>query len=523
MIWTLITLTGASLAVGFCLTSFLSRLFSQRVLNLANLEAQELLDEAKHSADSLLEEAKSRVADYEEELIDKFEKETSALAKKLQDHAEALNDRDADFKSQFHRKEDAYRRQAEELRKHESKVHTREKSLRARQEALEATRARYADQLAQQCGTSLDEIRSQIASRLESDHSVKTTKYWQVVDEEFQQEVEKTAKYIIRLVIDRFARPYCPERGIGNVEFDTVEIMQRTLGPDKKYLRLLEKECGVDIALNDMYISASVLGFDPVRRELGRASLERLSRERNPTENRVVDIVANTKRELFRKIHQDGKRIGDELRIKGLSLEIMNMMGTLRYRYSFAQNQYFHCGEVGFLCGLLSSELKLPVMDGRRAGLLHDIGKAMDHSIDGGHAVIGADFIQRYGEAPHIVHAVRAHHHDEPPSTDLAFLVIAADAISGARPGARRSTIDSYSQKMADLEKIGSSFEGVISTYIMSAGREVRIIVDSQRVDDHKALDLSKSIAKRIEEECSYPGLIKVTVVRETHAVDFAK
>lgn len=199
------------------------------------------------------------------------------------------------------------------------------------------------------------------------------------------------------------------------------------------------------------------------------------------------------------------------------------MLGALRYRYSFAQNQHFHVAEVGWLCGLLSSELGLSIPHGRRAGILHDIGKAMDHAKEGGHAVIGADFIKQHGEGPEVVHAVRAHHYDEQPSTDLAFLTIAADAISGARPGARRSTIDSYTQKMADLEKIGSSFDGVMATYILSAGREVRVLVDGAHIDDHKALQLSKDIAQKIEEECNYPGLIKVTVVRETHAVEYAR
>jgi ribonucrease Y len=199
------------------------------------------------------------------------------------------------------------------------------------------------------------------------------------------------------------------------------------------------------------------------------------------------------------------------------------MMGALRYRYSFAQNQHFHCAEVGYLCGLLASEIGVDSKDGRRSGLLHDIGKAMDHSKEGGHAVIGAEFIEQHGEKAPIVHAVRAHHFDETPSSDLAYLVIAADAISGSRPGARRSTGDSYSQKIADLQKIGDSFEGVLATYILSAGREVRVIVDSERIDDHKALELSKLIARKIEEECSYPGLIKLTVVRETQAVEMAK
>lgn len=511
------------LIIGFGLSHFLTRLYSQRILSVAQTEANELLAEVKAESDATIEEIKSKIADYEEELREKFEKETAPLSQKNRENEELLAEKEQDMRAEFQRRESQWQKRRDQLLNVERKNAELENRLRSRQQTMRGVFESYRDRLLSIVGGAQDELRASLRSRLESEHQVRITKAMQIVEEEFQLEAERTAKYVIRLVIDRFARPYCAERGIGNVEFPNRDIMDRTFGPNGQWLKKLEAECGVDIAVHDEYLSASTLGFDPVRRELGRASLERLSREKKPNDARVVEIVNQTKRDLYRKIRQDGNRIAQELRLSDLSPEVRNMMGALRYRYSFAQNQYFHCGEVGFLCGLLSSELKLPVVDGRRAGMLHDIGKAMDHSIDGGHAVIGADFIQKNGEAPHIVHAVRAHHHDEPPSTDLAFLVIAADAISGARPGARRSTMDSYTQKMADLEKIGSSFEGVIGVYIMSAGREVRVVVDSHRIDDIRALQLSKAIAKKIEEECSYPGLIKVTVVRETQAVDYAK
>jgi ribonucrease Y len=193
------------------------------------------------------------------------------------------------------------------------------------------------------------------------------------------------------------------------------------------------------------------------------------------------------------------------------------MMGSLRFRYSFTQNQYFHCGEVGWLAGLLAAELRgVDIKKARRSGMLHDLGKAMDHELEGGHAVIGADFIQKRNEAADVVHAVKAHHYDEQPSSDMAFLVIAADAISGARPGARRSTVESYNQKVTELEAIARSFDGVTDCYILSGGREVRVMVNSKKIDDTKALRLSHDIAERIENECNYPGQIKVVIVRET-------
>ncbi len=288
-------------------------------------------------------------------------------------------------------------------------------------------------------------------------------------------------------------------------------------------IQLLEKLCGIDIIYNERANSLSVSGFDPVRRELARATMEKLVHQREVNEDVINRVMAKCKRDLFKKIKDDGNRIAKELKLQNLSDEIRNMMGALRYRYSFTQNQFFHCSEVGHLCGLLASELDETAKTARRSGMLHDIGKAMDHSLDGGHAVIGADFIEKNGEAEDVVHAVRAHHHDERPSTDLAFLVIGADAISGARPGARRSTASTYMQKMDQLLEIGNGFKGVKDTYILNAGREVRVLVDNKGMSDLKALDLSRDIAKKIEEECNYPGTIKVTVVRESQAVEMAR
>ena len=245
--------------------------------------------------------------------------------------------------------------------------------------------------------------------------------------------------------------------------------------------------------------------------------------KKNVNQASIERLVSKSKKQLFKKIRTDGNRLAKELDLKGLHPEIRNMMGALRYRYSFSQNQHFHCAEVGWLCGLLSSEIQLDVRRGRRAGMLHDLGKAMDHSIDGGHAVIGADFIDKHGEKEDVVHAVRAHHYDETPSSDLAYLVIAADAISGARPGARRSTAESYMHKMHELERIGSSMPGVLQTFILSAGREVRVMVDANKIDDQQSMELSQELAKKIEEDMVYPGTIRVTVVRETLAVEYAK
>lgn len=334
-----------------------------------------------------------------------------------------------------------------------------------------------------------------------------------------KQNLQKDSLFILNLVLNRFDRIYCPERGISPVSFKTEEHLKRVIGHQQIYINEIEKDCGVDIVISKEDLQASIFGIDPVRRELGRITLKRLSKRNKIDKTSLQKIVKQSKKDLFIKIREDGQKICQKLKLKNVHPEVKNMMGALRYRYSFAQNQYFHCEEVGWLCGLLNAELSMSIKPAQRAGMFHDIGKAMDHSIEGSHAVIGAEFLSKYKEKEEILHPVRAHHHDEPPSTILAHLVIVADAISGSRPGARRFTEDSYNQKMLNLERIIESFPHIEDAYIMSAGREMRVIVNNKKVNDKEALNLSQKIARKIEKECSYPGLIKVTVVRHSEKV----
>lgn len=489
----------------------------------AQAEADEIFAAANESAEILMTEAKERAEDYESQAQERFERDFSRREERIAEQEEKLKDLEARLKERVKSREDIFNKKKSLVDKFAELVGHKEQRFQKIRDEEKALLNSYLEKLSSRSDVPMAEIKAALCEEMVNEAQVKAGKLLQTLEEDINTDSEKLAKKIIGIALNRFARSYCDERGIGYVYLANEKVRQRVLGPERCNLAILEKACGVDLIYNEELTSVSVSGFDPVRRELARATLEKLCNEREVNEQRILHLVQKTKRDLFRTIRSDGQKIASELGLKGFHHEVIDMMGALRYRYSFAQNQYFHCGEVGYLCGLLSAELGLSVRDGRRAGLLHDIGKAMDHSLEGGHAVIGADFIQKHGEEAPIVHAVRAHHYDETPSTDLAYLVIAADALSGARPGARRSTADSYMQKMGQLELIGNSFDGVISTYILSAGREVRVHVDSARVDDQGALTLSKQIAKKIEEECSYPGLIKVTVVRETQAVEMAK
>lgn len=513
----------AGLLAGGLLTFLALSWARGRHRRFAEEEAADLVESARKDAEAQMEELKLQMEEVADAAYEKFEKETRKHVQRNDQFEETLDERELKFRETAATRDQLLNRRFQTLQVRGQKVSQFEQRVNALRERMASLRDKLLEEARKRSNATEEELRQQIQRDLEQSIRNHATRVAQEIEQEAQLNSERDAKKIIHQVLNRFARPYCPERGIGNVSFDSPEHKARTFGPEGQWIRKVEQLCGIDVVYNETYQSATVMGFDPVRRELGRMVLEACARDKNLNEQRITNIHDRCKKELFKKILVDGNRVANELRIPDLHEDVRNMLGALRYRYSFSQNQHFHVAEVGWLCGLLSSELGLNVHDGRRAGLLHDIGKAMDHSREGGHAVIGAEFIESHGEKPEVVHAVRAHHYDETPSTDLAFLTIAADALSGARPGARRSTMDSYTQKMNDLEKIGSSFPGVTSTYVLSAGREVRVTVDGNRVDDQKALLLSKQIAEKIEEELSYPGQIKVTVVRETQAVEFAR
>ena len=503
----------AGLGLGMALHKFLRA----RVVRHAKEEAQEILSEIQEAIELKNLEENERTQEIEMEMWTKVETEmlkSETRIEELQDLAtEKKTKADAiivDEKKKLQEKEEEIRSQEQSLRAEESKIN----KIKDQQKNLNSE---LVEKLTTKLGISAQEFKNQLKKQMEDDAHRRVLKYLQDHEEDLKEHSENRAKKILSLVIDRFARPYCAERGIGAVNFPDAHARKLFCDPQGANIKAVQEYCGCDIIVEDGMDMVGVAGFDPVRRELTRRTLERIFKEKkNITPEIIQKIAENQKKELFKNIKHDGDALAKELRLEGLNPEIRQMMGSLRYRYSFTQNQYFHCGEVGWLAGLMASELKLDIKKARRVGMLHDIGKSMDHVMEGGHAVIGADFIAARGESADVVHAVRAHHFDEQPSTDHAFLVIAADAVSGARPGARRSTIESYNQKVSELQDIARSFPGVTDCFVLSGGRECRVLVNGKKVDDSQSLELSKKIAARIEEECNYPGQIKVVVVRET-------
>ncbi|MBX3040853.1 MAG: DUF3552 domain-containing protein [Bdellovibrionaceae bacterium] len=508
---------AVSLVLGLILGGLAFRWARRLFLVRTQEEADEIIQEAKDIVEIQDLERQERVQEIEGEAWMKVE----ADMLKTEEHIEELQEK-ADEKKQ--KADQLYSQERQKLVEKDREIKAEEEALRQQESAFQKKREQnvelvrqYVQELNQKLGTTSEETKAGITKRLEEEAHEEARRFLEITEDDTKLHAETRAKQILDIALDRFARPYCPERGMGSVNFPDANVRKLFLDAQGANIKAVQDACGCDIIVEDGSDTAGVAGFDPVRRELTRRTLERIFKEkRNINPDFIRKIAENQKKELFRQIKNDGDAVARELKLENMHPEIRQMMGSLRYRYSFTQNQYFHCAEVGWLCGLLAAELKVDIRKARRSGLLHDIGKAMDHATEGGHAVIGADFIAARNEAPDVVHNVRAHHYDEQPSTDTAFLVIAADAISGARPGARRSTIEAYNQKVSELQDIARSFPGVTEGYVLSGGRELRVFVNSKKVDDHQALDLSRKIATRIEDECSYPGQIKVVVVRET-------
>lgn len=485
----------------------------------AETEGIELIEDAKEQSDLKEIERNEIQSDLEMELWTKAEPDMIKLEEKVTDLEEDFQDRKKKDDDAWSVLRAAQEEQTQIMKSKESEVKKKQNLQNEFKVSIKNQKQNLLKALSDKLNISIQSAKDDVQKVFLSEVSSQIKKEFENYELEVKEQQEEISKRFLDAALDRFSRPYCPERGISSVYFPEHYKKEWLTGANNENLSLIQELTGCDIIVENENDLVGVAGFDPVRRELTRRLLERLLREKKPIS---LDFITrnyhNQKNELFRQIKHDGDAIAKELKIENMHPEIKQMMGSLRFRYSFTQNQYFHCSEVGWLCGLLSSELGVDIKIGKRSGLLHDIGKSMDHAMDGGHAVIGANFISKRGESADVVHNVKAHHYDETPNSIHAFLVIAADAISGARPGARRSTLESYAQKVTELQEIARGFDGVTDCFVLSGGRECRVYVNNKKINDLMALELSQKIASKVEEECNYPGQIKIMVVRETVA-----
>ena len=397
---------------------------------------------------------------------------------------------------------------------------------RALTEAEEYLQVRIDEQeraLQEVSGLTIEEAKSRIFAEVESRTRHEAARMIRIIETEAKETADRKAKEVLCSAIQRYAGDYVGEQTVTAVTLPSEDMKGRIIGREGRNIRALESATGVDLIIDDTPETVILSSYSPLRRQVARMALERLIQDGRIHPARIEDIVQKCEQELDIQVREIGEQATFDAGVHGINPEIVRLLGQLRYRTSFTQNVLQHSLEVSALCGMMAAELGMDIKKAKRAGLLHDIGKAMDHEVEGSHALIGADFAKKYGESKDIIHAIAAHHEDIRPSTALAVLVQAADSLSGARPGARKELLENYVKRLEVLEEIATSFDGVSKAYAIQAGREVRVMVNSDNVNDDTTYVLCKDIAEKIEKNMTYPGQIRVTVIRERRVVGYAK
>ena len=491
---------------------------SSKIAN-AEKSATEIVTSANREADSIRKEADLQAKDTVYKAKSEWEDEVREMRREMQSQEKRLQQKEENLD----RKSSQIDSRDTELQKREQSMRDKEANVFSKQQEVEALVQEQRGKLEKISGMSTEEAKKTLVDSMESEARHDAAKLIKQIEEEAQETADKKSKNILALAIQRYAGDYVAEKSVSVVPLPNDEMKGRIIGREGRNIRAIEAATGIDLIIDDTPEAVIISGFNPVRREVARLSLEKLIADGRIHPSRIEEVVKKSEQEVDESIREAGEQATFDVGVHGIHPEIMKLVGRLRYRTSYGQNVLKHALEVSFLCGIMASELGLDVKSAKRAGLLHDIGKAVDHEIEGSHAVIGADLARKYGEAPEIVHALAAHHEDEKPETVLAVLVQAADALSGARPGARREMLETYVKRLEDLERIGTSLPGCNSCFAIQAGREIRVLVSSEEVSDEHAHIVARDIAKKIEEEMTYPGQIKVNVIRETRAVEYAK
>ena len=501
--------------VGFYLNKHLNAKRIGDATELATRIVEESRKEAQAQKKEILLQGQDELFNQKRELEHEFkerERELKARDRKLQEQGERLEEKLEKATEKEH-----------ELLSVEKDLSKKERKLAELEETLNERIDEQEHRLQEVSGLTAEEARQRLFAEIESRTRHEAAKMMRLIEAEARETADRKAKEIIACSIQRYAGDYVGEHTVTAVTLPSEDMKGRIIGREGRNIRALEAATGVDLIIDDTPETVILSAYSPLRRQVAKMALERLIQDGRIHPARIEDVVHKCEQELEVQIREVGEQATFDAGVHGIHPELVRFLGQLRYRTSFTQNVLQHSLEVSALCGMMAAELGMDIKKAKRAGLLHDIGKAVDHEVEGPHALIGADLAKKYNESKEILHAIAAHHEDQRPETALAVLVQAADSLSGARPGARKELLESYVKRLEDLENIASEFDGVSKAYAIQAGREIRVMVNSENVDDDQTYMLCKGITGKIEENRTYPGQIRVTVIRERRAVGYAK
>ena len=498
---------------------FLRRYLAEKKVKDAETQARHIVESAKKEAQDRRREVELEAKEQFLHMRQDFEQQTKDRRQELLEAERRLNVKEGNLD-----------RRLELLEKKEREIQTKFDNIKKQEDAIKAKDAQLLHLIAEEkerlqkiSSLSPEEAKQILLNRLNEEMSLEKAQIIKKAEEQIREQSDKKAKEILSLAIQRCAAEHTVESTVSVVNLPNDEMKGRVIGREGRNIRALEMATGVDVIIDDTPEAVTLSAFDAVRREIARIALERLIVDGRIHPGRIEEIVEKTKKEMDEKIKEEGEKSIFELGLNGLHPELVKLIGRLKYRTSFGQNALQHSKEVSYLLGVMASELGLDWRLARRIGLLHDIGKALDHQIEGTHAKIGADLARKYAEPPEVIHAIEAHHEEQQPQSLYAVLAAASDAISASRPGARRETLETYIKRLEKLESIANYFKGVEKSFAIQAGREIRVIVQPDKISDAETISLSREIKKKIEEGMEYPGQIKVTVIRETRAIEYAK